>query len=614
MSQVRYDYDLIVTIDDFNASNYLNILQVSLKDGYSGYWTALSEGARQEYENHNDRVSKVLWLLSDACSMMLVPENIQEPYSPMVVLDGKRSALPEDFSKEDIVFFESIVEDCKDFKLQARIADILWILKTKKIFTHLQLAINSYMQFSLEYDDILTDSREAFERLIRLAIITKQPLDDIKEILLEVYKNTSIENGFHCLWINDLLNIAQIDDSHYPEIIDKLESFAIEFSKQNNWYKSRDYHTATRSWYSKLGDEDNIFRLTKEIAETFVNEADGRKDSQMVAGKFLENAIQEYRAIPTKAREEFQVNQRIDEIYQKMTVSNQLALGEMQLMETDGIDISSLIDNTISTISNKELNEAIFILSNISSNFSLDDLRTSAEKRFSSFSLSSLFSSTHLASDGRVVAKTPGLDIGDTGTDAYKYSLELEIHKEYSFHIGLVTQANIVPAYQQLISEHNITKRYLLSLCANSSIVPRNRVRIWAEGLYFGFNRNFLVSIHLLIPQVENLIRILLKQIPVKTTVLDANGIEMEKGLSTLLDEEKLREVIDENLIFELKSLLANSFGFNLRNNIAHGLSDDATFHSSEALYFWRLCLHLVVNNSHLIEKGIEKNEYSKHK
>ncbi|MCB4764245.1 MAG: DUF4209 domain-containing protein [Sulfurovum sp.] len=605
MTEQRYNYELQVTIEDFTSSNYVEILKKASRDGYLGYWTILSKYAREEAEKGNENISKVLWLLSDACSMMLKPESLSEPFTPMVVMEGKRSSLPEDFSEEDIIFFESIVKECKNFKLQARIADILWLVKEKKNFEHLKIALNSYSRFSLTYDEILIGSREAFERAIRLSLATKQPLEDFHTILLSNFNKTTVDNNFHCLWINNLLYISKIESSHYGSIITRLNTFAKIFLSKNNWRMAREYFQAIREWYKKLNEQEKINQYTIAIAETFANKAKSSKGSQMAAGILFENAIQEYRLIPTQFREKLKINEKIDELYQKMSYANKLSLSEMSLIQTEGVDISEFVNKSIKAVQDKKLNDSIVILSNISTNPLFAKIKEEAESILRTYPLSSLFSSTHLSSDGRVVSKRSGLDFSDGESSSYLEALDTQISQQYNIHIELAAQAKIIPAFQQLIAEHRITKHYLGFLCSNSSIVPRNRVNMWVEGLYFGFEQNFLVSTHLLIPQIENLIRVLLKQIPVKTTILDDNGIEMEKGLSTLLKEKKLPEVVDENLISEFKILLSSQVGYNMRNNVAHGLSE-GSFNFTETIYLWWLCLKLVVNNSTLINKKVE--------
>ena len=101
----RYPENTDITLDDFKKCGWLKALGEAHREGYSSMWQALSAAARQASEDQQLSEGKVLWLLADACSMMLKPASLNEPFAPFMVMDGKRSALPEDFKSDDVVFF-----------------------------------------------------------------------------------------------------------------------------------------------------------------------------------------------------------------------------------------------------------------------------------------------------------------------------------------------------------------------------------------------------------------------------------------------------------------------------------------------------------------------------
>ena len=51
-------------------------------------WQALSTAARGAIEQGRNEHGKVLWLLADACSMMLSPSSPNEPFKPFAVFHG----------------------------------------------------------------------------------------------------------------------------------------------------------------------------------------------------------------------------------------------------------------------------------------------------------------------------------------------------------------------------------------------------------------------------------------------------------------------------------------------------------------------------------------------
>ena len=159
----------------------------------------------------------------------------------------------------------------------------------------------------------------------------------------------------------------------------------------------------------------------------------------------------------------------------------------------------------------------------------------------------------------------------------------------------IYVDGSILPAFWQIFEEHRVSMRFIYDICRNSSAVPTNRADIWAQGLYYGFDRDFLVSSHLLIPQIEHLARILLQQEKIPTTTIDEYGVESEKGINSLLQEPKIYELLGKDLTEELKFLLTEPMGLNHRNKICHGLVGESP--SDADIYIWWLCLKLVVNN-----------------
>jgi len=65
--------------------------------------------------------------------------------------------------------------------------------------------------------------------------------------------------------------------------------------------------------------------------------------------------------------------------------------------------------------------------------------------------------------------------------------------------------------------------------------------------------------------------------------------------------EKKLTSVLGENLVFELKGLIGQHFGANLRNESAHGTLGvnefNSGFYGLQLIYLWRLALRLCFTN-----------------
>lgn len=120
---------------------------------------------------------------------------------------------------------------------------------------------------------------------------------------------------------------------------------------------------------------------------------------------------------------------------------------------------------------------------------------------------------------------------------------------------------------------------------------------IVARGLHAGLNGDFVVSTHLLVPQLEESVRYLLAQTGIIASSLDDAGVQEEIDLNRTLCSSKfaepLAEILGKDIVFEMRTLLVERFGANLRNDMAHGLVDHDSFYSPSARYLWWLALHL---------------------
>ena len=156
-------------------------------------------------------------------------------------------------------------------------------------------------------------------------------------------------------------------------------------------------------------------------------------------------------------------------------------------------------------------------------------------------------------------------------------------------------QGVIEPARRQILKEHNVTLGDLDEISRHNPFVPEGRERFFSEGLLAGFTGNYVVATHLLIPQLENSIRCVLNAHGVTTSGLDDQGVQEEYDLNKLVHLPKFKIIFSENLGFDLRGLLVERAGSNLRNRFAHGLMNYDEFSTYKTIYLWWLTLRLCV-------------------
>ncbi len=135
----------------------------------------------------------------------------------------------------------------------------------------------------------------------------------------------------------------------------------------------------------------------------------------------------------------------------------------------------------------------------------------------------------------------------------------------------------------------------LMGFIQESPIIDPKRLRIISKAIDFFFSGDYISSIHLLIPQIEEVIR----------NLLEINGGNILKPKSNAYQlktfDEVLRDPIvltafGEDITHYLQVLFTDPRGWNLRNRVSHGLIDYELFdaHFADRVLHALLCLGLV--------------------
>jgi hypothetical protein len=99
--------------------------------------------AREAKDSNDEKTEELFRLLGDICSLHLRLDSPEQPFGPMMTSSSGRTAIAEDFTDDEIRFFEDIVAEVADADLRARIADVLWVRKRNYVMA--ELAVSSYL-------------------------------------------------------------------------------------------------------------------------------------------------------------------------------------------------------------------------------------------------------------------------------------------------------------------------------------------------------------------------------------------------------------------------------------------------------------------------------------
>ena len=542
-------------------------------------------------------LKKSLLLLANICLLKLNSESRNDPFQPFMTWGNKRSFLPIDLTDEEILYLSSIVDEDLPPILKARIADILWTYSKPKNKKHSEIAIENYISMDVFDDFFEPDVYVFWERAVMLAKQTKNSslIEKIKSKLLNKIDNPSTSWNFHLLKIIEIFDNTDLDKGLNHELAEKLLEKQKEFNHEQQFHIAEQYLELAAKLFKKSGNEEDSYKSLALLSQATENHGDYRKnESAMVANSFYKLALQRYREIPNSYRNTLQIDQKLDTVQDKITQSGLLITDELQLISTKQMNISELQEQSINHVKDKQTAfESLLYFSGVSScNF--ESIWKSTERYIQNSVVSSLFGATSVSLDGRKISSIPPLALDGNNKD--EVILKTAI-KNFGVHIHLAVEGCILPALNQIQEEHIFPKDFLVDLCKLSDIVPEKREILVTNALYQGFEWDFRSAIHLLAPQAENMVRQLLKRNRFVTTHIDQNGIENEMGLSSLVSIDGAREILGDDLWFELQAVFTDSLSANLRNEVGHGLLDDDTSNSLYSIYAWWMVLRLVVRN-----------------
>ena len=179
------------------------------------------------------------------------------------------------------------------------------------------------------------------------------------------------------------------------------------------------------------------------------------------------------------------------------------------------------------------------------------------------------------------------------------------------FLIGLQLEV----AVAQIRSEKSVTAEHLETLVNDHPLVPAGHGASVLRGLVAGLEDDFLSAVPILIPQIEAILRHVLTTRGVVTSGLDSKGVQQENNMIAFLTEEPHLKILDtvfgETLLFDLRGLLVEKSGKNLRNLMAHGLATDNEIAGATGRYVWSLAVQLLMTPEHENGKAGEMTELS---
>jgi hypothetical protein len=243
-------------------------------------------------------------------------------------------------------------------------------------------------------------------------------------------------------------------------------------------------------------------------------------------------------------------------------------------------------------VKSKDLRAALVALANLAETPKPAELEEQVDAKTGRMPFQYLISTVGMDQEGKASAHTPAAFTGDTRE--IRTAKDAELYQEAARNRQIAVLALLDPARRQVLSDHVVRLDDWRTFTTDNPFIPVGREEIFARGMDAGMNGDFLVAVSLLTPQVENAVRIVLKKAGVVTSKIDMRNVEQERVLGALLDMDDAERVFGRDLMFDLRGLLVEKFGSNMRNELAHGLLDLDDFKGPDAEYLWWCALRLM--------------------
>jgi hypothetical protein len=573
-----------LTKDDFNNACWQDVVNSSERKDCLSYDGAFWKKSREAQEAGNLREQAVFAVLAAVTSAAIKPESTEEFFADIF----------KNLTDEQLDFLAEIAPEISDPELQARVADILWV--KRRDYRMAQLAIPAYLQSAtiLENPEQWTHCVDRIERALRLARKIRHQ-DEVVfnhiEAVLDRYQ------GEDPLWLSaKLMELLQEyrfgDPAKYAALCEKAATLA---ESSSDWRRARTLWGIKAVWHRMEKDFSKELAASISIAETYVKEAESAlkrtPPSYTVASHFLQDAVEAFRSIRGSKEETVDAKARAEEVHRLLLQYQEETRNEM-ITSSHEMDISELVEEARNHVKGKDFQEALFALSLLGSPTNVPQLRQQVQQQAQEFVVSHLFPIVMMNEMGKVVARQPGSVLSSNPEEA-EVATRFEMCRNAIYHQNLQAQAYVEPARYQINLEHSVRLNDILSIISHSPFVPPEREYLFAKGLYAGLTGDFFTSTHILIPQIENSVRYIMWRRGIITSGLDDSGIQNEHNLNSTLYRPEIDSIFDENTLFDLKCLLVEHSGSNLRNRMAHGLISDGEFMSPLMSYIWWLTLRL---------------------
>lgn len=186
---------------------------------------------------------------------------------------------------------------------------------------------------------------------------------------------------------------------------------------------------------------------------------------------------------------------------------------------------------------------------------------------------------------------------GRTVTELNRIEEDPEGHLVHHISQGIkFSSAYLLPVLQIGMENGKISSESVLSYLSKTPVIKPVRHAIIQQALECFFNQQYIVFLHLVIPQIEDTLRNIVEKNNGNVLKATRSGGHQLRTFDDILREQALKKVLGEDMATYFRVLFTDQRGWNLRNTICHGMADPQYFNAIHAAWVLHslLCIGLI--------------------
>ncbi len=320
---------LTVTIEMVDSIAFEQVLESAEIADCHDYQSRFLRAAEDASSQGAEDARIVYEALAAVCGFHYRPNDVNDPYGPMVQMDGRRSAIPEDFRPtRDAV--ARMAEIATDTTLKARLSDVAWLLNRRRVDLGLA-AIFSYCQtirevaaetrkfrFEGSNSPYSAQARDLLKRALSLAAMRtvglgKPEAAEARQLAADLFQGALTGNDIRN--VQRMAKLALQYDVLPAADVGHLTEDWLQRNGAADDHDRIDILRLTASAYREAGSMQDHYRCRIDAAETQVRMADRMAgNSAMMAAGLLADAISELHGIPDVKEKRRELRHRLVDV------------------------------------------------------------------------------------------------------------------------------------------------------------------------------------------------------------------------------------------------------------------------------------------------------------